>query len=103
MQQAFPAVQTGQVETVSGKVSEELLRTGAISLALAMLGISIYIWIRFEWQFGVGAFGRLFHEVALTFGFFAVTQLQFDLNRSEERRVGKECVSKCRSRWSTYH
>src|SRR3546814_19665014 len=45
-----------------------------------MLGISIYIWIRFEWQFGVGALGRLFHEVALTFGFFAVTQLQFDLN-----------------------
>ncbi|PZQ22906.1 MAG: protein translocase subunit SecF [Sphingopyxis macrogoltabida] len=77
---AFPTAKTGAVETVSGKVSEELLRTGAISLALAMLGISIYIWIRFEWQFGVGALGRLFHEVALTFGFFAVTQIQFDLN-----------------------
>lgn len=77
---AFPGVHTGSVETVSGKVSEELLRTGAISLALAMLGISIYIWVRFEWQFGVGALGRLFHEVALTFGFFAVTQIQFDLN-----------------------
>jgi len=80
IQKAFPTAKTGSVETVSGKVSEELLRTGAISLALAMLGISIYIWIRFEWQFGVGALGRLFHEVALTFGFFAVTQLQFDLN-----------------------
>src|SRR3546814_5034549 len=45
-----------------------------------MMGISIYIWIRFEWQFGVGALGRLFHEVALTFGFFAITQIQFDLN-----------------------
>src|SRR3546814_20041473 len=45
-----------------------------------MLGISIYIWICFEWQFCVGALGRLFHEVALTLGFFAVTQLQFDLN-----------------------
>src|SRR3546814_15338919 len=97
---------------------------------------------RSEWQFGVGALGRLFHEVALTFGFFAITQIQFDLNsvaalltivgyslndtivvydrirenlkkyrrmeivpllnlsRSEERRVGKECVSTCRSRWS---
>jgi preprotein translocase subunit SecF len=77
---AFPTAKTGTVETVSGKVSGELLRTGAISLALAILGISIYIWIRFEWQFGVGALGRLFHEVALTFGLFAVTQMQFDLN-----------------------
>ncbi|WP_374526353.1 protein translocase subunit SecF [Sphingopyxis sp.] len=80
IQKAFPAAHTGSVETVSGKVSGELINTGALSLALAMLGISIYIWIRFEWQFGVGALGRLFHEVALTFGFFAVTQLQFDLN-----------------------
>lgn len=80
IQREFPGAHTGSVETVSGKVSGELIKTGAISLALAMLGISIYIWIRFEWQFGVGALGRLFHEVALTFGFFAVTQIQFDLN-----------------------
>jgi len=77
---AFPTAKTGSVETVSGKVSGELIRTGAISLGLAILGISIYIWIRFEWQFGVGALGRLFHEVSLTFGLFAVTQMQFDLN-----------------------
>lgn len=77
---AFPTATTGSVETVSGKVSGELLRTGALSLALAMIAISIYIWIRFEWQFGVGALFALFHDVALTFGFFALTQLQFDLN-----------------------
>ncbi|MCC2603376.1 protein translocase subunit SecF [Sphingopyxis yananensis] len=77
---AFPNAKAGSVETVSGKVSDELITTGALSLGLAMLGISIYIWMRFEWQFGVGAMGRLFHEVALTFGFFAVTQIQFDLN-----------------------
>jgi preprotein translocase subunit SecF len=80
IKKAYPTAHAGAVETVSGKVSGELLRTGAISLALAVLGISIYIWMRFEWQFGVGALGRLFHEVALTFGFFAITQLQFDLN-----------------------
>lgn len=80
IQKAFPTAKTGSVETVSGKVSGELIRTGAISLGLAILGISIYIWIRFEWQFGVGALGRLFHEVSLTFGLFAVTQMQFDLN-----------------------
>ncbi|MFN4357182.1 protein translocase subunit SecF [Sphingopyxis alaskensis] len=77
---AFPTAKTGSVETVSGKVSEELLRTGALSLILAMIAISIYIWIRFEWQFGVGALFALFHDVTLTFGFFALTQMQFDLN-----------------------
>ncbi len=61
-------------------ISGELLRTGALSLALAMIAISIYIWIRFEWQFGVGALFALFHDVMLTFGFFALTQMQFDLN-----------------------
>ena len=77
---AFPTAETGSVETVSGKVSEELLQTGALSLILAMIGISIYIWLRFEWQFGVGALFALFHDVTLTFGFFALTQMQFDLN-----------------------
>ncbi|WP_033072975.1 protein translocase subunit SecF [Sphingopyxis sp. MWB1] len=80
IQKAFPTAKTGSVETVSGKVSGELLRTGALSLLLAMVAISIYIWIRFEWQFGVGALFGLFHDVALTFGFFALTQMQFDLN-----------------------
>ena len=77
---AFPTAKTGSVETVSGKVSGELLRTGVLSLALAMIAISIYIWIRFEWQFGIGALFALFHDVMLTFGFFALTQMQFDLN-----------------------
>jgi preprotein translocase subunit SecF len=45
-----------------------------------MVAISIYIWIRFEWQFGVGGLFALFHDVSLTLGFFAVTQLEFDLN-----------------------
>ena len=68
------------VDTVSGKVSGELYRSGALALALAMLGIAIYIWFRFEWQFGVGALVTLFHDVAIIFGFFAVTQLEFNLN-----------------------
>jgi preprotein translocase subunit SecF len=68
------------VETVSGKVSGELYRAGGFALLFAMIAISIYIWIRFEWQFGVGALFALFHDVALTFGFFALTQLEFNLN-----------------------
>lgn len=76
----YPGARVSSVDTVSGKVSGELFRTGAISLALAMIAISIYIWFRFEWQFGVGALFALFHDVALTFGFFALTQLEFNLN-----------------------
>ncbi len=68
------------VDTVSGKVSEELLRSGALAIALAMLGIAIYIWFRFEWQFGVGALTTLFHDVAIVMGFFSLTQLEFNLN-----------------------
>lgn len=68
------------VDSVSGKVSEELLTTGVYSLVFAMLAIAVYIWFRFEWQFGVAALFALFHDVAITFGFFALTQLEFNLN-----------------------
>lgn len=78
--QAYPGVDIGAVNSVSGKVGCELFSTGSIALALAMLGISLFIWFRFEWQFGVGALITLFHDVILTFGFFALTRLTFDLN-----------------------
>ena len=78
--QAYPGVRIDSVETVSGKVSEELLRAGALALLFAMIGVSIYIWWRFEWQFGVGALFSLFHDVTITLGFLALTQLEFDLN-----------------------
>ncbi|TFI58772.1 protein translocase subunit SecF [Sphingomonas parva] len=68
------------VDSVSGKVSNELYKWGAISVALAMLGIAVYIWFRFEWQFGVGALLTLFHDVCMTIGFFSLTQLEFNLN-----------------------
>jgi preprotein translocase subunit SecF len=67
-------------DTVSGKVSEELAWDGGLALLLAMIGISIYIWVRFEWQFGVGALFALVHDVTLTLGLFALTQMEFDLN-----------------------
>lgn len=80
IQGRYPDATISAVDTVSGKVSDELMLKGAWSLALAMLGIAIYIWFRFEWQFGVGALFALVHDVALTFGFFALTQLEFNLN-----------------------
>ena len=68
------------VDSVSGKVSGELFRTGMQALLAAMVAISIYIWVRFEWQFGVGALFSLIHDVTLTLGLFALTQMEFDLN-----------------------
>jgi preprotein translocase subunit SecF len=76
----YPGAKVDSVDTVSGKVSEELAQNSAIAIALAMLGIAIYIWMRFEWQFGVGALLTLAHDVAMTLGFFAFTRLQVDLN-----------------------
>jgi preprotein translocase subunit SecF len=75
-----PDAKFGSVDAVSGKVSGELFRSGAWAMGFAMIAISIYIWFRFEWQFGVGALFALFHDVALTLGFFALTQLEFNLN-----------------------
>lgn len=68
------------VDSVSGKVSGELFKTGMQALLAAMAAISIYIWVRFEWQFGVGAMFSLIHDVSLTLGLFAITQMEFDLN-----------------------
>jgi preprotein translocase subunit SecF len=80
IERTYPDAHVGAVTSVSGKVGCELFTTGSLALTLAMAGIALFIWFRFEWQFGVGALVALFHDVVLTFGFFAVTQLQFDLN-----------------------
>ena len=68
------------VDSVSGKVSKELGWTAFQALGLAALAISAYIWFRFEWQFGIGAMVSLVHDVSLTMGMFAITQMEFDLN-----------------------
>jgi preprotein translocase subunit SecF len=76
----YPGARIDAVETVSGKVSGELAQNSALAIVFAMVGIAIYIWVRFEWQFGVGALLTLGHDVAMTLGFFAFTRLQVDLN-----------------------
>ena len=74
-----PDARVDGVDSVSGKVSGELKWTALKALGFAALAISIYIWFRFEWQFGVGALVSLIHDVSLTMGLFAVTQMEFDL------------------------
>jgi preprotein translocase subunit SecF len=67
------------IDSVSGKVSGELGITAIKALGAAAVAISLFIWYRFEWQFGVGALISLVHDVTLVLGLFAVTQMEFDL------------------------
>ncbi|MBA4163539.1 MAG: protein translocase subunit SecF [Erythrobacter sp.] len=66
-------------DTVSGKVAGEFRNDAVLALIAAMLAVALYIWVRFEWQFGVGGLFALFHDVSLTLGMFALFQLEFSL------------------------
>ncbi|MEH6721942.1 MAG: protein translocase subunit SecF [Qipengyuania sp.] len=66
-------------DNVSGKVSGEFRQTALYALLAAMGAIALYIWVRFEWQFGVGALFALFHDVSLTLGMFSLFQMEFSL------------------------
>jgi len=73
-------IQYRRVETVGPAVSSELVEAGAIAISLAVVMMLAYIWFRFEWQFGVGAVIALVHDVVLSIGLFAVTQMEFNLS-----------------------
>ncbi|MET0240810.1 MAG: protein translocase subunit SecF [Sphingobium sp.] len=76
----FPGAKFSRYDAVSGKVSGELIRNGVLAVLLAIIGIAIFSWFRYEWQFGVSTFVAIVHDVLITLGFFAVTQMEFDLN-----------------------
>ena len=69
-----------RVEKVGPKVSSELLKSGIIAIALSLTAMLIYIWIRFEWQFSIGAILALFHDVLLTLGLFSLFNLEINLS-----------------------
>ena len=69
-----------RVESVGPKVSSELLTSGIIAIALSLCAMLIYIWIRFEWQFSLGAIIALFHDVILTLGFFSLFGFEINLS-----------------------
>ncbi|MFN3862693.1 MAG: protein translocase subunit SecF [Erythrobacter sp.] len=75
----YPDVRTDGNDTVSGKVADEFRESAILALLAAMAAVSIYIWVRFEWQFGVGAMFALVHDVSVTVGLFALTQMEFSL------------------------
>ncbi len=69
-----------RTEAVGPKVSGELIEAGVLSVLLAVGAVLFYIWVRFEWQFGLGAVIALVHDVLLTVGMFSLTQLEFNLS-----------------------
>jgi len=69
-----------RVESVGPKVSAELLKAGVIAIGLSLGAMLIYIWIRFEWQFSLGAILALFHDVIITLGFFSLLNLEINLS-----------------------
>ncbi|MBY6128284.1 protein translocase subunit SecF [Qipengyuania aquimaris] len=79
LQSSYPDFRLDGNDNVSGKVSGEFRNDATWALIYAMLAVAAYIWIRFEWQFGVGALFALFHDVSLTLGLFALFQLEFSL------------------------
>ena len=69
-----------RVENVGPKVSAELLKSGVIAISVALALMLIYIWIRFEWQFSLGAIMALFHDVIVTLGIFSLLSLEINLS-----------------------
>jgi preprotein translocase subunit SecF len=78
----FPGATFSNYSTVSGKVSGELIQNGILAVVLAIVGIAIFSWFRYEWQFGVSTAVAIIHDVLMTLGFFALFRelFTFDLN-----------------------
>jgi len=79
LQQVDPSITFPSVESVGPKVSGELIITAIEAVIAAIAAVRFYIWLRFEWQFAVGAVAALVHDVIITIGIFALFQMQFDL------------------------
>ena len=76
---AAPDIKFVSVESVGPKVSGELVQTAVLAVLLAIAAVLVYIWLRFEWQFALGAVLALVHDVVLTIGVFSELQIKFDL------------------------
>jgi len=80
LEREFPGIVFQKIESLSPQVSGELVVAGATSIGVALFLMLVYIWFRFEWQYSVGAVLALIHDVIATIGFFAITQLEFNLS-----------------------
>jgi preprotein translocase subunit SecF len=79
LQRLDPGVKLQRVEFVGPQVGRELLENGALALLFVSIGIVLYLWMRFEWKFGVAAIIANLHDVVIILGFFAIFQWEFSL------------------------
>jgi preprotein translocase subunit SecF len=79
LQEVDATLRFTSVESVGPKVSGELIQAAILAVTLALAAVLFYIWLRFEWQFSLGAVAALVHDVVLTIGIFSVLQIRFDL------------------------
>ena len=75
-----PDIKFLQIESVGSKVSSELVRNGMLAVLFAVISVLVYIWLRFEWQFALGAVFALIHDVILTVGVFSILRYEFNLS-----------------------
>ena len=80
LQNSIPSIKFLQIETVGSKVSSELVRNGMLAVFFAVISVLVYIWLRFEWQFALGAVVALIHDVILTIGVFSILRYEFNLS-----------------------
>ena len=78
-QKLGPSIDYRRVEVVGPTVGAELIRAGTEATVLALLAIAVYVWFRFEWQFGVGAMLSTLHDTITTIGVFSLFQIEFNL------------------------
>jgi len=79
LQGVDPSLRFTSVESVGPKVSGELVQSAILAVVAALAAVLLYIWLRFEWQFALGAVAALVHDIVLTIGLFAILQIRFDL------------------------
>ncbi len=80
LQNSAPDIKFLQIESVGSKVSSELVRNGMLAVFFAVISVLVYIWLRFEWQFALGAVFALIHDVILTIGIFSILRYEFNLS-----------------------
>lgn len=81
LKQNFPyEIEYRKVDFVGPQVGNQMIQSGIMAMLLSFLSIMVYIWIRFEWQFGIGVLAALIHDAVLSLGFLSVTKLDFNLS-----------------------
>ncbi|MBU6183774.1 MAG: protein translocase subunit SecF [Rickettsiales bacterium] len=81
LKQKFPyEIEYRKVDFVGPQVGNQMIQSGIMAMLLSFLSIMVYIWIRFEWQFGIGVLAALIHDAVLSLGFLSVTKLDFNLS-----------------------